>query len=220
MASIRLLLADDHNLFRQGLAQICIQQGGFEIVGEAADGATAVRLAAELQPDVILIDINMPHLNGIQATTQIIAANPEARVIILTMYRQEEYIFEAIKAGAKGYLLKNAEAKELVAGVRHVYSGEALLDLHLMGRVMNEFRRLVQVVEPMEDSQRLDEGEMALLRLVAEGLDNKEMGRQLHLSPQTVANRMRQIYRKLGVGNRTQAALYAVRQGWVHLDEG
>ena len=219
MTPIRLLLADDHNLFRQGLAQICIQKGGFEVVGEAADGATAVRLAAELQPDVILIDINMPKLNGIQATTQIMAANPQARIIVLTMYRQEEYIFEAIKAGAKGYLLKNADAAELVAGVRQVYEGHALLDAHLASRVMQEFRRLAQRVEPADDPTRLSASEMEILRLITEGLDNKGIAEKLNLSPQTVANRVRLIYPKLGVSNRTQAALYAVRQGWVKLDE-
>jgi DNA-binding NarL/FixJ family response regulator len=219
MAAIRILLADDHNLFRQGLRQICEVKGGFEIVGEAADGKQAVRLAGELQPDIILIDINMPKLNGIEATTQIIAANPEARIIVLTMYRQEQYVFDAIKAGAKGYLLKNADAQELIKGVHQVYRGEVLLDPHIAARVVDEFRRLSQAAEAAGDLMQLKPGEMAVLRLVAEGLDNQTIAQRLDLSVQTIANRVRLIYQKLQVNNRTQAALYALRQGWVELDD-
>lgn len=218
MSKIRVLLADDHNLFRQGLRQICEIKGGFEVVGEAADGAEAVRLAGELQPDIVLIDINMPHLDGIQAATQIIAGNPGARVIVLTMYRQDHYIFEAIKAGAKGYLLKNADAEELVEGVRQVHRGQALLDPHMAGRLMNEFRRLSQDGAHAAQPQELTESEMDVLRLVAQGADNQAIADSLNLSTQTIANRLRTIYQKLRVDNRTQAALYAVRRGWVDLD--
>ncbi len=218
MATIRILLADDHNLFRQGLRQLCESKGGFVVVGEAMNGEQAVRLAGELQPDVILIDINMPQLNGIDATAQIMAANPEARIIVLTMYRQDQYIFDAIKAGAKGYLLKNADAQELIEGVRQVYRGEALLDSHIAARVMDEFRRLSRNENPAKDMMQLTVGEMEVLRLVTEGLDNQTIANQLNLSPQTVANRMRLIYQKLQVNNRTQAALYALRRGWVDLD--
>ena len=219
MAAIRILLADDHNLFRQGLRQICEVKGGFAIVGEAADGKQAVHLARELQPDIILIDINMPQLNGIEATTQIIAANPEARIIVLTMYRQEQYVFDAIKAGAKGYLLKNADAQELIKGVHQVYRGEVLLDPHIAARVVDEFRRLSQAAETTGDLMQLTPGEMAVLRLVAEGLDNQTIAQRLDLSVQTIANRVRLIYQKLQVNNRTQAALYALRQGWADLND-
>ena len=218
MTEIRILLADDHNLFRQGLRQLCESKGGFVVVGEAMNGEQAVRLAGELQPDVILIDINMPQLNGIDATAQIMAANPEARIIVLTMYRQDQYVFDAIKAGAKGYLLKNVDAQELIEGVRQVYRGEALLDSHIAARVMDEFRRLSRNENPAKDMMQLTVGEMEVLRLVTEGLDNQTIANQLNLSPQTVANRMRLIYQKLQVNNRTQAALYALRRGWVDLD--
>ena len=218
MTTIRILLADDHNLFRQGLRQICEVKGGFTVVGEAANGEQAARLAEELQPDLILIDINMPQLNGIEATAQIMAANPQARIIVLTMYRQDRYVFDAIKAGAKGYLLKNTDAQELIAGIHQVYQGGALLDPHIAARALAEFRRLSQAADESDHVAELTAGEMAVLRLVAEGLDNPAIAQRLSLSAQTVANRMRIIYQKLQVNGRTQAALYALREGWADLD--
>jgi DNA-binding NarL/FixJ family response regulator len=214
-----MLLADDHRLFRQGMRQICEVLGGFEVIGEAKDGEEAVQLAQELGPDIILMDIHMPLLDGVQATRIISENNPTVRVIILTMYRQDRYVFEAIKAGARGYLLKDADEQELVDTVRAVHRGEALIDPELASRVLDEFRRLSQLTVEDEDVESLTPGELDVLRLVAQGADNKAISEQLYLSESTVANRLSTIYQKLQVNNRTQAALVALRRGWAVLDE-
>jgi len=218
MPPITVLLADDHRLFRQGLRQICEIKGGFDVVGEAEDGQEAVRLAAVLNPDVILMDISMPELDGIGATSQIVEKDPEACVIVLTIYQQNHYVFDAIKAGAKGYLRKNVDAQVLVETVRAAHRGEALVDPMIAARVLDEFRRLSQTTGEPPEIERLTEGEMEVLRLVAEGADNQAIADQLNLSVQTIANRLRSIYQKLQVNNRTQATLYALRRGWARLD--
>ncbi len=217
MSPIRVLIADDHRLFRQGLRQICEGLGRLEVVGEAADGQEAVELARRLRPDVILMDINMPVLDGVQATSQIMEDNPAARVIILTMYKQNHYVFEAIKAGARGYLLKDIDEQELVDAVRAVHRGEALIDPGLAARLLDEFRRLSQAPAGAE-VENLTPAEMEVLRLVAQGADNRAIARQLCLSERTVANRLSEIYDKLHVANRTQAALLALRRGWASLE--
>lgn len=219
MAPIRMLLADDHRLFRQGMRQICEILGGFDVIGEAENGEEAVHLAQALQPDVILMDIHMPFLDGVQATRLITENNPATRVIILTMYRQDRYVFEAIKAGARGYLLKDADEQELVDVVRAVHRGEALIDPALASRVLDEFRRLSELTVEEGDVESLTPGELDVLRLVAQGADNKAISEQLCLSESTVANRLSTIYQKLHVNNRTQAALVALRRGWAVLDE-
>lgn len=216
MSSIRVLIADDHRLFRQGLRQICETVGGLQVVGEAENGGEAIEMAQRLQPDVILMDINMPILDGVQATSLITESNPAARVIILTMYKQDQYVFEAIKAGARGYLLKDIDEQELVDAVRAVHRGEALIDPGLAARLLDEFRRLSQSAADVED---LTPAEMDVLRLVAQGADNKTIAEQLALSERTVANRLSEIYQKLHVANRTQAALLALRRGWAKLEE-
>jgi len=217
MSRIRVLIADDHRLFRQGLRHVCEAAGDIEVIGEAENGSQSVQLAHELQPDVVLMDIQMPEQDGVQATRLITSRNPNTRIIILTMYRQDQYVFEAIQAGAQGYLLKDIDENELIEAIRAVHRGEALIDPTLAVRVLEEFRRLSQ--EHREDSQieKLTDGEMQVLRLVTQGADNKTVARALSLSQRTVANRLSEIYRKLHVNSRTQAALHALRHGWVQL---
>ena len=216
MSAIRVLIADDHRLFRRGLRQICETVGHLEVVGEAENGEEAVALAGQLKPDVVLMDIRMPVVDGVEATRRITESIPSVRIIILTMYRQDQYVFEAIKAGARGYLLKDIDEQELVDAVRAVHRGEALIDPGLATRLLEEFRRLSQNAP---DVEALTQAEMDVLRLVARGLDNKGIARELSLSERTVTNRLSEIYQKLHVANRTQAALLALRRGWASLDE-
>jgi NarL family two-component system response regulator LiaR len=216
MPPIRILIADDHTLMRQGLRQLCEGLGGFTVVAEAEDGAQAVALARTAQPDVILMDIVMPDVDGVEAIRRIMHERPAARIIALTMYRQEQYMLDAIRAGARGYLLKTVEARDLIAAIEAVHRGDYLIDPIAAARVLSELH-LVAPEKP--DVERLTESEMAVLRLVAQGVDNQEIAQALNYSVYTVANRLRTVYEKLYVTNRTQAALYALRHGWATLDE-
>ena len=216
MPRIRILIADDHTLVRQGLRQLCEGMGGFAVVAEAANGAQVVTLARTAQPDVILMDIVMPDVDGVSAIRQIMRESPNARIIALTMYREEQYMLDAIRAGARGYLLKTVDAAELIAAIEAVHRGDYLIDPIIAARVLSELH-LAAPQPPRVDL--LTEGEMAVLRLVARGVENEEIARTLNCSVYTVANRLRTIYEKLHVTNRTQAALYALRQGWATLDE-
>jgi DNA-binding NarL/FixJ family response regulator len=218
MSFIQVLLADDHRIVRQGLRHVCELAGGLRVVGEAEDGRQAVKLAQQLQPDVILMDINMPVLDGVQATHLIVDANPSAGVIVLTMYRQDRYVFEAIKAGARGYLLKDIDEQDLVAAIRAVHRGEALINPSLAVRLLDEFRRLSQLTDQAKEPESLTRAEMEVLRLVAQGADNKAVAERLALSERTIANRLSSVYDKLHVNNRTQAALVALRRGWATLE--
>ncbi|HRJ40721.1 MAG: response regulator transcription factor [Caldilineaceae bacterium] len=215
MPPIRILIADDHTLVRQGLRQLCEGLGGFAVVGEADNGAQAVALAHTTQPDVILMDIAMPDVDGVAAIGQILSANPAARIIALTIHRQEQYMLDAIRAGARGYLLKSVDAAELMAAIEAVHRGDYLIDPVIAARVLSEFHLTIPS-QPQVDP--LSESEMAVLRLVAQGVDNQTIAQTLNYSVYTVSNRLRTIYEKLHVTNRTQAALYALRQGWAALD--
>jgi DNA-binding NarL/FixJ family response regulator len=217
----RLLLCDDHAMFRQGVRSILETEEGLRVIGEAATGREAVRHALETRPDVILMDIQMPGLDGVAATKAILAEWPEARVVILTMYRQDRYVFEAIKAGARGYLLKDADANDLIDAIRRVADGEALLNPGMASEILNEFRKAGELpVDPQHQLTELSEREADILRLLAQGASNQSIGEALNISEKTVRNRLSEIFSKLRLNNRTQAALYALREGIASLNEG
>jgi DNA-binding NarL/FixJ family response regulator len=201
---------------RQGLRQICEGLGGFSVVAECENGAGAVEIACVAQPDVILMDIVMPDVDGVQAIREIMRAAPASRIIALTMYHEEKFMLDAVRAGARGYLLKTVNARELIAAVEAVHRGEYLIDPIIAARVLSEFHL---PVPEQPQAEPLTESEMAVLRLVAQGVENQDIAQALHYSVYTVANRLRTIYEKLHVTNRTQAALYALRQGWATLDK-
>lgn len=210
---ISLLIADDHNLFRSGLRQLCEINGGFTVLAEAQTGQEAVKMARQFQPDVIILDIRMPDLTGVEATRIIMQENPAAKILILTMYQQDHYIVAAINAGAKGYLLKNCEEQTLFQAIQAIHRGEGWLDSAVASTVMTQLAQSSANTAPM-----LTEQEMETIRYVAQGADNQAIAKRMRVSSGTIANRLRVIYEKLGVKNRTEATLYALRQGWATLD--
>jgi len=217
MSEIRVLLADDHNVLRQGMAQVLEAQPDITVVAQADNGKEACRLAAQHQPDVILIDINMPEMDGVAASQQITAELPQTGIIILTMYRRDDYVFEAIKAGASGYLLKEAELDELLDAIRAVAQGEAVIDPSIAGRVLAELRR-PRPAPADEEVSELAERDLEILQLVAQGLSNQEIADRLFLAEKTIRNRLSLIFKRLHLENRTQAALYALREGLIDED--
>ena len=211
MEKIRVLLADDHDIFRKGLREIIDQQSDMTVVGEARDGVEAVNKAEELAPDAILMDLKMPRLDGLGAAHLITERDPEARIIILTMYLGEEYVSEAIKAGVRGYILKDAGVEKLLEAIRAVHRGEVRIDPDMISKAL---MRLCQEAEnPQERIISLTKREKEILSLVIKGATNREIAEGLLVSEQTVRNRLSGIFRKLGVKNRTEAAVCAVRDG-------
>lgn len=222
---IRVLIADDQEIIRHGLALILRNEPDMEVVGLASDGAEAVALAARLQPDVILMDIVMPTLNGIAATLQIVSELPGAGVIILTTYDADDMVFEGVRAGAMCYLLKGAHSDAVLAAIRSVHHGESHLDAGVARKVMDEFRRLSGLAEPADAGapaddavvERLTPREMDVLVLLAEGKTNREIAESLVLSEGTVKNHISKIMGKLHANDRAQILVKAARRKLVKL---
>jgi DNA-binding NarL/FixJ family response regulator len=224
MTNIRVLLADDQDIIRTGLTIILNHQADIEVVGQAADGVEAIELAKQLQPDVILMDIKMPRLNGIQATRQIMTALPKTQIIILTTYDTDDWVFDGIRAGAIGYLLKDASSDNLAEAVRGALRGESQMDPTVARKVLREFQHVTiagkattpptREEEPLE---KLTDREEEILKLLAAGLSNKEIAQQLSLSEGTVKNHISAILAKLHANDRTQAVLTALKRGLVDL---
>ena len=225
MEPIRVLLVDDQQIVRQGLATILKYAPGIEVAGEAGNGQEAIALAHELEPDVVLMDIKMPRLGGIPATRQICAELPGIHVIILTTYDADDLVFEGIKAGARGYLLKDASGETLVEAIRGVMQGESRLDPGVARKMLAEFQRLASqppatpAKEPAEDLvfEPLTPREEEVLHLLVEGLSNKEIGARLHLTEGTVKNYVSAIIAKLQANDRTHAVVTAIRHGLVDI---
>jgi len=213
--SIRVLIADDHAVVREGLRALITSEPGMEVVGQAADGAEAVLKARSLHPDVILLDLVMPRKGGLEAIGEIKRENPEARILVLTSFAEDDKVFPAIKTGALGYLLKDSSPQELLQAVREVYQGESSLHPTIARKLIRE---LSQPSELPPAEEPLTAREVEVLRLVAQGLSNQEISEKLVVSERTVRNHVSNILDKLHLANRTQAALYALREGLASLN--
>ncbi len=213
---IRVMIADDHPTFREGLVRVVAEQEDMDMVGQAENGEQAVEMAKQLGPDVAVLDVAMPKLNGIDATKAIKAAKPNTAVLIVSAYSHEPYILGAIESGASGYILKEARVWELVAAIRSVYAGETVLDPTVARKV---FSRLSQVTSKSRNTQNLHERELEVLKLATKGLSNKEIANALSISVRTVQAHLVNIFNKLEVNSRTEAVVRALKEGWFTLDD-
>lgn len=212
--AIRILIADDHPVVREGLFAMLSRQSDFEVVGEARDGVEAVNKAKELSPEVILMDLRMPELDGVDAMNQIKSAKPNTKFIILTTYSDDDYIFRGIEAGARGYLLKDAPREELFKAIRAVHRGESLIQPVVASKVLD---RLTELSRRAPSGEELSERELEVLRLMAKGAANKEIGVELSIAQSTVKTHISTIFQKLGVNDRTEAVTEALKKGIIRL---
>jgi DNA-binding NarL/FixJ family response regulator len=219
MSKIRILLADDHVVVRQGTRELLDREHDLEVVAEAGDGEEAVQLVTSHQPDVAIMDIAMPKLNGIEATKRIKRTYPSTAVLVLTAYDDDQYIFALLEAGAAGYLLKNVRAEELINAVRAVHAGESVLHPAIARKVINRFARPVEEDRKEGTAEQLTARELEVLKLAAKGMTNREIAQELVLSVRTVQVHLTNIFNKIGVGSRTEAVLYGLRAGWITLDD-
>jgi DNA-binding NarL/FixJ family response regulator len=211
---IRVLIVDDHALFRRGLEMVLAQEPDIEVVGEAADGSEAVTMAGEMAPDIVLMDVRMPRRGGIDATSAIKQAVPSAKIVMLTISDEEADLYDAIKAGAMGYLLKEISIDEVAADIRAVYNGQSLISPSMASKLLSEFASMIKNKDdrPQLPTPRLTDREMEVLRLVAKGLNNRDIAKQLFISENTVKNHIRNILEKLQLHSRMEAVVYAVRE--------
>ena len=214
--TIRVLIADDHNIVRRGIKALLAQTDDVQIVGEADNGLDAVRLSRQLDPDIILMDVLMPKMDGIEATRRVTTSQPNVRVLVLTSFVHDDKVFSAIKAGAVGYLLKESEPAELIRSIHQIHRGEPSLDRSIARKIMNEFQG-EPAVRPTPE--QLTARELDVLQLLAKGLSDQEVAAQLAISDVTVRTHISHLLAKLRLANKVQAATYALREGIVSLDE-
>lgn len=221
---IKILIVDDHALLRQGIKNVLALEPDFDIIGEAADGEEAISQVEALKPDILLLDVNMPRMNGLEVTRRLKADGSDVKVIVLTIHDDENYVIEVVKAGAVGYLLKDIEPGMLVKAIRMVYEGESFIYPTLAKRLFGELSRrdagrheALTMVERRKE-ERLTYREVEVLQLIGRGMNNQEIAQSLFLSEKTVKNHLTNIFRKINVVDRTQAVLYAIKHKIVVLD--
>ena len=214
-AQIRVLVVDDHVLFRRGVQQVLSSAAGIVVVGEAANGDDALLRAVELEPDIVMLDVRMPGRGGLEVCAELVAAVPGVRVIMLTVSDSEADLYAAIRAGASGYLLKEISTDEVVTAVRTVYAGQSLISPPMAGKLLTEFAAMVRREDELREptgAPRLTDRELEVLKLVATGLNNRDIARELYISENTVKNHIRNILEKLQLHSRMEAVVYAVRE--------
>jgi len=219
MEKIKVMLAEDHVVVREGTRELIQHEDDMEVVGEAGDGEEAVALAPHVKPDVIIMDVNMPKLNGIEATKQIKMKMPSVAILVLTAYDNDQYVSALLEAGAAGYLLKNIKGRELIDAVRAVNSGESVLHPKIARKVLNRFANYNVKPEGEPVADILSERELEVLKLAAKGLSNRDIAEQLFLSIRTVQAHLGNIFNKLDVGSRTEAILYGLKKGWFSVED-
>ena len=219
METIRILIADDHAFVREGTRRILEQEPDLEVVAEAGDGDEAVKLACDLKPDVALVDVAMPRLDGVEATRRIKAQCPAVAVLVLSAYDDDQFIFGLLEAGAAGYLLKSVRGQEIVDAIRAVHAGESVLHPSVARKVLNRFAGVSGKPRERKSLDLLTEREMEVLKMVTKGLSNKDIAEGLCLSVRTVQGHLANIFNKLRVSSRTEAVVHALKEGWVTLDD-
>lgn len=212
---LKILVADDHVLFRQGLRRLFEEEKSISLVEEASDGREAVKKTKEILPDLVLMDLEMPNMGGLEAARAIRQSCPRTGIIVLTMYEDNRYLFEAIKLGVNGYVLKDSSFQTLLENVKAVASGDIVLNPNMAKRILEEFSRLAQVEKAQKDLCQLTKREAEVLRCLADGKSNKQIARDLYISEKTVKNHISSIYHKLHCSDRTQAVLEAMKLGIV-----
>jgi two-component system NarL family response regulator len=212
--AIRVMICDDHALFRRGLIMVLESEDGIEVVGEAEDGEDAVGKAVELTPDVVLMDVRMPRVSGIDAARAISEAVPSTKILMLTVSDEEDDLYDAIKAGATGYLLKEISIEEVAHAIRAVMSGQSLITPSMASKLLTEFTNLAKKADERQSvpTPRLTDRELEVLKLVAQGMSNREIAGELYISENTVKNHVRNILEKLHLHSRMEAVVYAVRE--------